>query len=321
MIGLTRQPKNPARPRPPARGASTSGRGRVVAPIALLVAVVAVWDLANTQGWVSDLILPRPGAVAVATYELFSTGLVWEHLATTLYETLAGFTISALLAVGCAMAAGSSTLIRQMIYPYAVTLQVLPMLSIVPILISAFGFGYTSKIVIAGMIAFFPIFVNSLTGLLTPDADAEELFRSLRAGKKKTFVNLLLPTAAPMIFAGLRIGLTLALAGAVVAEVVSAQRGLGFLVQRYSSQLNQDEAFAVVLVLTAMGLALYGSIGSADRTVVFWRHAGRLPSRTRKRERRVRRRLAAAPTLAPTPGGASRTSASAQPAASEERVS
>ncbi|TDD98171.1 ABC transporter permease [Actinomadura rubrisoli] len=316
MIGLIRQSKSPAPPEPPARGAAPSGRGRVLAPLALFAIVLVVWDLANTQGWVSDLILPRPGAVAVAAYDLFSTGLVWEHLGTTLYETLAGFALAALLGIGSAVAAGSSPLLRKMIYPYAVTLQVLPMLSIVPILISAFGFGSTSKIVIAGLISFFPIFVNALTGLLTPDPDAEELFRSLRVGKKRTFVHLLLPTAAPMIFAGLRIGLTLALAGAVVAEVVSAQKGLGFLVQRYSSQLNQDDAFAVVVVLTAMGLLLYGAIGCADRTFVFWRHAGRLPSRTRSRGRRVRRRLSGDPAE----HDATRTAASARPAASEERT-
>ncbi|MFI0485310.1 ABC transporter permease [Actinomadura sp. 9N215] len=303
--------------------ARMSGRGRVIAPAALFAVVVLVWDLANTQGWVSDLILPRPWDVVVATYDLFSGGLVWEHLLATFYETLAGFAVAAVLGIGTALAAGSSRLVRQMVYPYAVTLQVLPMLSIAPILISAFGFGYTSKIVIAAMIAFFPVFVNSLTGLLAPDPDAEELFRSLRAGRRRTFLSLLLPTAAPMIFAGLRIGLTLALAGAVVAEIVSSQKGLGFLVQRYSSQLNQDDAFAVVVVLTVMGLLLYGAIGLADRTIVFWRHTGRLASKTRRRERSVRRRLGKSPSQPSTSSEFrnSAASSSSNASASEERVS
>ncbi|MFI0419634.1 ABC transporter permease [Spongiactinospora sp. 9N601] len=284
-----------ARSRPAANGMPTSGRGRVAAPVALFVVIVVLWDLANTQGWISDLILPRPGEVVASIYEHLAEGLIWPHFGATLFETLAGFALAAVLGTGLAIAAGSSRPLRQMIYPYAVTLQVLPMLSIAPILISAFGFGYTSKIVIAGLIAFFPIFVNALTGLLTPDPDAEELFRSLRVGRKRTFTALLLPTAAPMIFAGLRIGLTLALAGAVVAEIVSSQEGLGFLVQRYSAQLNQDDAFAVVLILTGMGLLLYGAINRADHTVVFWRHAAGLPAMTRRREKRVLRRLAAPP--------------------------
>ncbi len=144
---------------------------------------------------------------------------------------------------------------------------------------------------IAGLISFFPIFVNTLTGLLMPDPQEEELFRSLGASKAKTFVHVLLPTAAPLIFAGLRIGLTLALAGAVVGEFVSAQVGLGLLVQRFSYQLNLDDAFAVILVLTVIGLLLYAAISLADRLIVFWRRDESLPARTRSRQRRFERRL------------------------------
>jgi NitT/TauT family transport system permease protein len=273
----------------------TSGRGRIVGPVALFVVAIVVWDLAHTQGWVSELILPRPGDVATSTYELFQSGLIWEHMWATLYETAAGFAVAATLAITAAIAAGSSKTVRNMVYPYAVTLQVLPMIAIAPILISALGFGYTSKIVIAALIAFFPIFVNALTGLLTPDPDADELFRSLRASKTKTFTNLRLPTAAPFIFAGLRIGLTLALAGAIVAEFVSSQRGLGLLVQRFSYQLNMDDAYAVILVLTGIGLLLFGAIGLADRRLVFWRHASRLAAKTESRGKRVRRQVARSP--------------------------
>jgi NitT/TauT family transport system permease protein len=274
----------------------TSGRGRVVGPVALLLVVVAVWDLANTQGWVSKLILPRPGEVVTSTYELLATGLIWEHLWATLFETVAGFSLAAAVAITAAIAAASSKTIRNMLYPYAVTLQVLPMIAIAPILISVLGFGYTSKIAIAGLIAFFPIFVNTLTGLMTPDTDEEELFRSLRASKRKTFSNLLLPTSAPMIFAGLRIGLTLALAGAIVAEFVSSQRGLGLLVQRFSYQLNMDDAYAVIVVLTGIGLLLFGTVGLADRRIVFWRYESRLAAKNRSRARRVRRQLSRAAT-------------------------
>lgn len=266
------------------------------APLALFIVVLIAWDLAVSQGWISDLILPRPWAVVVSTYELFATGMIWEHFWATLYETFAGFAFAAILAISMALAAAWSTLLRSMIQPYAVTLQVLPMLSLAPIIVSALGFGFESKIVVAGLIAFFPIFVNTLTGLLMPDPQQEELFRSLGASKAKTFVHVLLPTAAPMIFAGLRIGLTLALAGSVVAEFVSAQRGLGLLVQRFSYQLNLDDAFAVIVVLTVIGLVLYGAVGAADRIVVFWRDETQLARRSRSRARRFERRLQSAPT-------------------------
>jgi NitT/TauT family transport system permease protein len=266
-------------------------RGRILAPVILFVIIVVLWDLAVTYGWVSELILPRPGAVIVSLVDLFATGLIWEHLWTTLFELFAGFFAAAVFAIALAMAAGWSTTLRTMIQPYAVVLQVLPMLALAPIIISAFGFGVESKIVVAGLIAFFPIFVNTLTGLLLPDPQEEELFRSLGASRAKTFVHVLVPTAAPLMFAGLRVGITLALAGAVVAEFVSAQVGLGLLVQRFSYQLNLDDAFAVILVLTVIGLLLYGAIGLADRIIVFWRREDQLAFRTRIRARRFERRL------------------------------
>lgn len=267
---------------------------KFIAPLVLMVVVIVLWDLANTQGWVSALILPRPGGVLVSLIDLFTTGLIWEHLFATLYEMFAGFLLAAVFAITLAMAAGWSKMLRHMIQPYAVTLQVLPMLSLAPIIISAFGFGFESKIVVAALIAFFPIFVNTLTGLLMPDPQAEELFRSLGASRAKTFVHVLLPTAAPMIFAGLRIGLTLALAGAVVAEFVSAQVGLGLLVQRFSYQLNLDDAFAVILVLTAIGLLLYGAVGLLDHYVVYWRSESRLVARSQARARRYERHFGGA---------------------------
>lgn len=265
--------------------------GRIIAPVALFVVLVVLWDVAVTQGWISELILPRPGAVIVSLVDLFATGLIWEHLWTTLFELFAGFAFAAVFAILLAMGAGWSTTLRNMIQPYAVTLQVLPMLALAPIIISAFGFGVESKIVVAGLIAFFPIFVNTLTGLLMPDPQAEELFRSLGASRAKTFLHVLVPTAAPLMFAGLRVGITLALAGAVVAEFVSAQVGLGLLVQRFSYQLNLDDAFAVILVLTAIGLLLYGALGLADRLIVFWRRDDQLAARSRIRARRFERRL------------------------------
>jgi NitT/TauT family transport system permease protein len=279
----------------PSAISATRGPKGIVGPILLFVGVVSLWHLATTQGWVSELILPRPADVVPSTYELFASGLILEHLWATLYETVAGFALAAVVAITAATAAGSSAIVRSMVYPYAVALQVTPMIAIAPILVAALGFGFASKIAVAGLIAFFPIFVNTLTGLSSPEPDAEELFRSLRASRTKTFTNLLLPTAAPFIFAGLRVGLTLALAGAVVAEFLASTAGLGLLVQQFSSQLNMDDAFAVVVVLTGIGFLLFGAVSLADRHIVFWRHARGLTARTKRRGNRVRRKLVSGP--------------------------
>ena len=268
----------------------------IVAPLLLAVSLIVLWDVAQTRGWISDLLVPRPGEVAISTYELFSAGLIWEHLPTTLFETVAGFSIAAVFAISLALAAGWSRMLRYMVQPYAVVLQVLPMISLAPIIISVFGFGVTSKVVVAALISFFPIFVNTLSGVTTPNPQAEELFLSLGASRAKTFVHVLLPGAAPMVFAGLRIGLTLALAGAVVAEFVSAQVGLGLLVSRFSYQLNLDDAFAVVVILTVMGLLLYASVGVLERFFVFWHRPSGLDAKSKRRQRRLARRLALTPS-------------------------
>jgi NitT/TauT family transport system permease protein len=274
----------------------------ILAPALLAVFLIVLWDLAQTRGWISDLLVPRPGEVAISTYELFSTGLIWEHLGTTLYETVAGFSVAALFAIVLALVAGWSRTLRYMVQPYAVVLQVLPMISLAPIIISVFGFGTTSKVVVAALISFFPIFVNTLRGLLTPNTQAEELFLSLGASRASTFVHVLLPGAAPLIFAGLRIGLTLALAGAIVAEFVSAETGLGLLVTRFSYQLNLDDAFAVIVVLTAVGLLLYTSVGLLERFFVFWHRPAGLDARSSRKQRRLARRfpLSHSPVVAPT---------------------
>jgi NitT/TauT family transport system permease protein len=277
---------------------------QIAAPVVVAALLILLWDLAHTRGWVSELLVPRPGEVAISTYELFSTGLIWEHLGTTLYETVAGFSAAAVFAISLALAAGWSRTLRYMVQPYAVVLQVLPMISLAPIIISIFGFGLTSKVVVAALISFFPIFVNTLTGVLTPNTQAEELFKSLGASRSKTFIHVLLPGAAPMIFAGLRIGLTLALAGAIVAEFVSAESGLGLLVARFSYQLNLDDAFAVIVVLTAVGLLLYTTVGLLDRFFVFWLRPSGLDAKSRRRERRLARRLS---ITAPPVVGSTRT--------------
>jgi NitT/TauT family transport system permease protein len=169
---------------------------------------------------------------------------------------------------------------------------VTPRIAIAPIVIAWAGFGYSSKIIIAAIIAFFPVYVNALTGILTVDADAREMFRSLGAGRLQTFVRLMLPSSLPVMFAGLKTAASLALVGAVVGEFISAEAGLGLLVQQFSYQLSVADAFAVIFMLMLMGLLLYGSMEYLERITVFWLHDSRLVARTRRRAARAGRKAA-----------------------------
>jgi NitT/TauT family transport system permease protein len=264
-------------------------------PLVFLAALIAFWKLALHQGWVADIILPHPEDIAVSFAELITSDFVWDDIWATLYESVAGFALGATLGIGLALISGLSPTLTRMLQPYAVGLQVTPRVAIAPIIIAWAGFGYSSKIIIAAIIAFFPVYVNALTGIVTVDEDAREMFRSLGAGRLQTFVRLMFPSSLPVMFAGLKTAAALALVGAVVGEFISAQAGLGLLVQQFSYQLAVADAFAVIVMLMLMGLLLYGSMEYLERITVFWLHDRRLVAKTRRKAARAGRRAARAP--------------------------
>jgi NitT/TauT family transport system permease protein len=267
-------------------------------PLVFLAGLIAFWKLALYQDWVADIILPHPEDIAVSFADLITSEFVWDDIWATFYESVAGFALGAALGIGLALVSGLSPTLTRMLQPYAVALQVTPRVAIAPIIIAWAGFGYSSKIIIAAIIAFFPVYVNALTGIVTVDEDAREMFRSLGATRWQTFVRLMFPSSLPVMFAGLKTAAALALVGAVVGEFISAQAGLGLLVQQFSYQLAVADAFAVIVMLMLMGLLLYGSMEYLERVTVFWLHDSRLVARTRRKAARAGRKGALAPTPA-----------------------
>jgi NitT/TauT family transport system permease protein len=264
---------------------------RLWPPLLFLLLLIAVWKLALALGWVSESILPQPEDIAVSFWELIGSDFVWDDAAATLWESVAGFALGSALGLALAIPAGLSPTMRQMLNPYAVALQVTPRIAIAPLIIAWAGFGYSSKIWIAAIIAFFPVYVNALTGILTVDEEEREMFRSLGASRWQTFVHLMVPSSLPVMFAGLKTAAGLALVGAVVGEFISAERGLGVLVQQFSSQLAISDAFAVILMLMLLGLLLYGVMEWLERTTVFWLHDSRLIGRSRRRAAKAEKKL------------------------------
>jgi NitT/TauT family transport system permease protein len=265
---------------------------RLWPPLLFLAIIIAVWELALATDYVSESILPHPKDIVVSFWELIRSDFVWDDIAATLWEAVAGFLLGSALGLALAIPSGLSPTMRQMLGPYAVGLQVTPRIAIAPLIIAWAGFGYSSKIWIAAIIAFFPVYVNALTGILTVDEDAREMFRSLGANRWQTFVHLMVPGSLPVLFAGLKTAAGLSLVGAVVGEFISAERGLGVLVQQFSSQLAIADAFAVILMLMFLGLLLYGVMEWLERTTVFWLHDGRLAARSRRRAARAEKKLA-----------------------------
>ena len=184
-----------------------------------------------------------------------------------------------------------SAIVKLYITEGTIVLNVTPGIALTPVIIAWFGYGMGSKIALAAIISFFPIFVNTLTGLVQVDEDREELFQSLGATNYQVFSKFRVPAALPLMFAGLKIGLTTALIGAVVAEFAQATDGVGVLMSRFSFQLNMAASLATLLSMTLIGLLLFYTMEFLDDRIVFWRRENRRAAASRARARVWKKQL------------------------------
>lgn len=241
-----------------------------VLSIVILVVLLALWELLSRIGVFHPLILPAPSLVLIATGELLMSGFFYLHLGVTLYETIAGFLIGSFLAIILGIIVSSNLTLYKVLNPFIVVFQAIPKIALAPIFVTWFGFGPTAKVVMAITICFFPTFVNTVVGLKSVDEESRLLFQSMVAKKKDVFFKLSLPTALPNIFAGVKSSLTFALIGAIVGEFVGANEGLGLLLDTFNFQLEMAKVYALILILSVIGLILYLAIEWLDRKLIFW---------------------------------------------------
>jgi NitT/TauT family transport system permease protein len=265
---------------------------RILPHVALFVAIIGLWEAACAFGFITSIIIPRPSAIYGAAVELYITkGTIYRHFFVTLTESVFGFAIGAGIAIGLAVCSSLSGVFKRYVSPYAIVLNVTPGIALTPVIISWFGYGMGSKIALAAILSFFPIFVNALTGLTQYDEDREDLFRSLGASRLQVFLNLRAPAAMPLLFAGLKIGMTTALIGAVVAEFSQATEGVGVLMSRFSFQLNMAASIATLLSMTLIGLLLFYTMEFLNDRIVFWRQDTRMAAASRAKARAWKSRL------------------------------
>jgi NitT/TauT family transport system permease protein len=219
----------------------------------------------------SRFVIPAPSGIADALLTLVQEAFFWEALRLTLVETLLGFVVGAGAGLLLGVLIGEVKLFRQTIYPYVVLFQSLPKVALAPLFVVWFGFGISSKVVMAATIAFFPLLVNTLTGLDSVNKNAKLLFQGYGASRALMFWKLSMPEILAAVMAGMKTAMTLALIGAIVAEFVGAQKGLGILLERFNFQLQMEMAFAVLLVLALVGLLLYLLLDVIERKVIYWR--------------------------------------------------
>ena len=213
-----------------------------------------VWHL--IAAGTTPLILPNPYDVFMRLVSYFINGRVWPHLFMTTQEILAGFVLGSVLGLGFGTLVSESDIARKVIMPYIIVTQALPKFALAPMLVIWFGFGMAPKVIIAALIAFFPLVENTFMGLTTTPQPQLELFRALRASRITTLLKLRIPHAVPAIFSGFRVALMLSLVGAVVAEYVGANQGLGALIIVSQGTLDTELMFVAFVILTVLGLCL-----------------------------------------------------------------
>lgn len=243
---------------------------RVGVPLAVLVAVLSIWEFLSTSEIINPVILPPASDTFLALVDLMGKRYFWDATWITLKETILGFIIGTTLGLIIGAMTGTFQLFRVAFWPFVVAFQNMPRIALAPIFLTWFGFGITSKVVMAVVICFFPVVINTVAGLASVDANARVLMRSYGASTSQTFFRLTMPSAAPMAAAGIKTSLTLALLGSIVGEFVGAAEGLGVLVKEFNFQLEVAKSFAVVLFLALLGLMLYGLIELAERRLIHW---------------------------------------------------
>jgi NitT/TauT family transport system permease protein len=237
-----------------------------VYPVGFSVAMVVVWQLWVTLFDVSEHLVPAPTAVAGSLVENWS--LILDNTWPTFWEIAVGFVIAAALGVAIAVVIAAVPIIEKMIYPILVGALVVPKIAIAPLFVIWFGFGFEPKVIVVVLIAFFPVVVDMALGLRSVPDDMITLVRSMGASRLKIFWKIRFVYALPNLFVGLKVAMALAVVGAIVGEFVQSSEGLGYLLIRANTNLDTEQFFAVLVVLTAMGVVFYLAVDVVERIVL-----------------------------------------------------
>jgi ABC-type nitrate/sulfonate/bicarbonate transport system permease component len=245
-----------------------SQAGRIVAPLAVLVAVFALWQLATTAGWVNPLVLPSPTMIG----QVFArNGIeVLQNAAYTTVEALAGFAIGNIVGFLVAVIVVDSQIGRRTLYPLAILFHAMPVVAISPALMLWLGNGLTPKIFVTAFLVFFPMSINALRGLQSADSSVSELMYTFSATRWQRLIKVRLPASLPFVFSALRLAACACFVAAIVAEWVSADRGLGYVVVSASLTYDTPQVWAAVLTGTALSMLLYALVVIADRLLTPW---------------------------------------------------
>ncbi len=241
-------------------------------PTALVAALLLAWQLAALALEVPKWLLPAPTEIGATLYS--SWELLARHGWVTLQEVLVGFGLSFVVGVALAVAIAYSRTLERAIYPFVIASQTIPVIAIAPILLIWFGYGLLPKVIVVALICFFPIVVNMVDGLRSVDQDLVNLLRTLGASRWQIFTKARLPASLPFLLSGTKVAIAVSVIGAVIGEWVGASAGLGYFMVRSASQFQTARVFAAILVLSAMGVSLFGLVAASERYLLPWYRLG-----------------------------------------------
>ena len=227
--------------------------------------------MAGNKGLIAFWIVPTPSRVLQVFIK--DPFLIWHHLKPTLVATLSGLGLSIILGSITAIAMNGSRLVKQLIYPYLLVSQTIPLISIAPLLIIWFGYGISSKIFAVVLMCFFPIALGLYDGFRSVNIEHERLLISMGASRYKVFIHLKFPSALPNFFTGLKLAATYSVMGAVIGEWLGGSAGLGIYMTRATKSYQTAHVFAVIMVIVLLSMALFGLVTLFDRLLLSWRYS------------------------------------------------
>jgi NitT/TauT family transport system permease protein len=236
--------------------------------IGAFVLLFAFWEFAAWLFALPPYLLPPPSKILVDLSSRWPRVLDGAWVTTS--EIVLGYLLAVAVSIPLALLVAYSRFFEASVYPLIVFLQIVPKIAIAPLVIIWFGFGFMPKLLLVFLLSFFPIVVSSIAGFKSLDPDVMDLARSTGAGPWRLFVKIRLPQALPDIFTGLKVGAALAATAAVVAEFVASNKGLGYLLLEYNGNLETAMVFAVIIVLSLIGLAIYYGVEFLERIAIPW---------------------------------------------------
>lgn len=247
-------------------------RGGAIVVFALLF---VVWEFAVRLFGVKEYLLPPPSRVWAELARRLDP--VMASAWVTTHEIVAGYLLAVVVSIPLALWIAYSRFMEEAVYPVIVFLQIVPKIAVAPLFIIWFGFGFTPKLLVVFLLSFFPIVVAGIAGFKSVDPDIMDFARTTGAGAWRLFAKIRLPQALPQIFTGLKVGAALAATAAVVAEFVASDKGLGYLLLQYNGQLETPMVFAIIILLSVIGLIVYYVVELIERFTIPW-HVSRQQS-------------------------------------------